>query len=114
MTKLLSTRSLMRVPVLDGADGRRREAATQRGLEHAQPAPKARPEVAVLRICRDTLRTTSLEPLGPPDCGQEGSAEGCVVWILGISRARGYAWHCKGMRKTRECGLDGPRHSGKT
>ena len=87
MTKLLSTRSLMRVPVLDGADGRRREAATQRGLEHAQPAPKARPEVAVLRICRDTLRTASLEPLGPPDCGQEGSAEGCMVWSLGISRA---------------------------
>ena len=87
MTKLLSTRSLMRVPVLDGADGRRREAATLQGLEHAHPTPKARPEAAVLRICRDISRTASLEPLGPPDRGQEGSAEGCMVWSLGISRA---------------------------
>ena len=66
---------------MDGA------AATHRELEHAQPTPKARPAAAVLRICRDISRTTSLEPLGSPDCGQEGSAEGCMVWSLGISRA---------------------------
>jgi hypothetical protein len=85
--KVLSTRSLLPAPALDGANGRRHEAAAHRGLEHAQPTPKARPKAAVLRIRRYISRTTPLEPFGPPDCGQEGSAEGCMVYSLGISRA---------------------------